>query len=87
MEVIFQGSLWHVLVDKQALIPFGTVTNQIDKIRVMQKWKHEELHKELLFSLETSLVKFLNSYNLLTTIMHAITNGYMGKILSSKEEI
>ena len=87
MEVIFQGSLLHVLIDKKALIPFSTVTNQIDKIRVTQKRKHENLHKELLFPLKPSLIELLNSYNLLTSIMPVIKKeiGKYGEKSSRQE--
>lgn len=44
MQMIFQWSEGHVLVHKKALISIGAITNQINKVLMMQQTKHENLH-------------------------------------------
>ena len=62
MWMIFQRPQGHILIDKKAFI--STVSNQIHKIRMMQKTKHESLHQKFPISLKPISVKLFYSNNL-----------------------
>lgn len=62
--MIFQRPQGHILIDKKALISISTVSNQIHKIRMMQKTKHENLHQKFPISLKPISVELFYSNNL-----------------------
>lgn len=58
--MIFQGSQRHKLINKEALIPISTIANQVDKVWVVQKAKHENLHQKFSISLKAIPVKLFH---------------------------
>lgn len=66
--MVLQGSQRHKLVNKEALIPVSTVADQIDKVWVVQKAKHKNLHQKFSISLQSIPVKLFHC-NYLEQIM------------------
>lgn len=64
MQMIFHRPQGHILIDKKALISISTVSNQIHKIRMMQKTQHENLHQKFPISLKPISVELFYSNNL-----------------------
>lgn len=62
--MILQWPQRHELIHEKALISISTVTDQINKIRVMQQTKHQDLYKKLSISLEPISVQLFYGYNL-----------------------
>ena len=77
MQMIFQRTQRHVLINKEALISISTVTNKINKIRMVQETKHENLHEKFPISLESIPVQLFHSNNLQKVSIHVIKlNNY-----------
>lgn len=60
-KVILQGTIRHVLINQNPLIPISTISNQIDKVRMVKKTQHQNLYKKFSVSLESIPVELLNS--------------------------
>lgn len=65
VQVVFQASQGHVVIDKEPLLAFSAVTYQIDEVRVMQMREHQNLDQKLLVPLVTRFIQLLDGYILL----------------------
>lgn len=52
MQMILQRAKRHKFINKKTLVSISTVSNQIDKVRMMQETEHKNLNKKFSVSLK-----------------------------------